>query len=758
MKNLTIKSKFVIILSVVIVAATALVASIRVMRFQQMTHDRLSDSLRYTSHEVISVFEALRLYSVDFEIIDFSELFRIMDKADGYERFVNVADDTGTIFFSTRAMYIGRHLDDLGVVEAFGYVPLNTMFEHNSAITGIDKLAYVELMPSLGWTIISFFDAHAVESAVWDIFIDMVPTVGGIILAGILLVIVIHQALKPMQALAATAKDVAAGDIAVNFTIDRDDEIGQVSRSFLEIVKSLNTLKSEFQSAETAIGQGDVLYRAENTGLEGAFHEILTGANNIIGEMTGYLDFITEPIIIVDENLKVIYTNRIIRQYTKTENQEVKGRHVDEFLHGDISGLFVKGSAQREVVRLQLNPDELFDIEISFIPIEKGNKDAATLLIMSNLTHIKEAGRLSEKISDYRQARTEQLTGAIVSAFEQGNLTVDIPAMASDSDTAQIAEEFEIMSGALLKGIGIIRSYINELQTVLGYMSAKDFTTEIRQSYEGDFHAIKNSVNTILDNMNTIFAELSESSAKTKDGAAHIEGTTRDMAESFVEQQQAIGDINVSVEKITDEINQNLGNVQNAARLSSIAKEDANHGNMQMSIMLTAMDEIRDGTSSIASVINTIEDIAFQTNLLALNASVEAARAGEHGKGFSVVAEEVRNLASRSAEAVKESATMIEASIEKVDKGADIAESTASALTKIVASVTDIDQVIEEISTSSGRQASAIESIEESIRGVGALIEKGTSAMTENVGITQSLTSQAEALQSMIDKFSLKGR
>jgi len=212
------------------------------------------------------------------EVLDFF----LRDPTHHYDSFINIADRSGTIFFSNRPAYMGRHLNDLGVYEAFGYVPLNVMFAHNSAITGIDKIAYISTEPQLDWTVVSFFDADAVESIAWAIFISLLPTVIGIVLTAASMVIIFHRSLTPLNALTNTAKNVARGNLEVTFDIHRKDEISQVSQSFLEIVTALNILKDNFRNAESAMTSSGTIYMLEDSRLGGIYGEMLAMTNNVI--------------------------------------------------------------------------------------------------------------------------------------------------------------------------------------------------------------------------------------------------------------------------------------------------------------------------------------------------------------------------------------------------------------------------------------------------------------------------------------------
>lgn len=175
-----------------------------------------------------------------------------------------------------------------------------------------------------------------------------------------------------------------------------------------------------------------------------------------------------------------------------------------------------------------------------------------------------------------------------------------------------------------------------------------------------------------------------------------------------------------------------------------------------MQNMLEAMFEINKTSTSISQIIKVIDEIAFQTNLLALNAAIEASSAGQHGKGFSVVADEVRNLASRSANAAKETATLIETSIQKVDIGTKMAKETAKALEEIVVGIEKTAAIVAKIAKDSNEQALGISQINQGIEQVSQVVQTNSATAQQSAAASEELYNQAELLKQLISKFKVR--
>ena len=169
-----------------------------------------------------------------------------------------------------------------------------------------------------------------------------------------------------------------------------------------------------------------------------------------------------------------------------------------------------------------------------------------------------------------------------------------------------------------------------------------------------------------------------------------------------------------------------------------------------MKDMVGSMTDICKMSEQMKKVIKTIDEIAFQTNLLALNAAVEAARAGQHGKGFAVVAEEVRNLASRSAKAAKETAALIESSNQQILGGANIANQTATALDEISHLIEQATELVAQIESTSSEQLSQVREISQGLNKAESYTQQSSNAVVDAVSASQQLSSIVSELAEVV--------
>jgi len=256
-------------------------------------------------------------------------------------------------------------------------------------------------------------------------------------------------------------------------------------------------------------------------------------------------------------------------------------------------------------------------------------------------------------------------------------------------------------------------------------------------------------------NLNQLMSQLNAAADQMNSGAGQVNNASQSLSQGATEQASALEEISSSLSELGEQTTTNAEHANKANELSGQAKIAAEKGTRQMQEMVAATEEINHSSQNISKIIKVIDEIAFQTNLLALNAAVEAARAGKHGKGFAVVAEEVRNLAARSAEAAKETAQLIEGSVDKVSRGSEIANLTAEALEEIVKNVSGTAQLISDIAESSNQQAQGITQVNNGLTQIDQVTQQNTANAEESAAAAQELSAQAEELRVMLKQFKL---
>ncbi|MCD6526062.1 MAG: Cache 3/Cache 2 fusion domain-containing protein [Desulfuromonas sp.] len=288
----------------------------------------------------------------------------------------------------------------------------------------------------------------------------------------------------------------------------------------------------------------------------------------------------------------------------------------------------------------------------------------------------------------------------------------------------------------------------DEILTAFEKLAEGDFTFKAQGLISEPLHKANSSLNDTMTQINTAGNQITS-------GATQVSDSSQALSQGATEQASSLEQINSSMTEVSSQTKLNADNATMANTLAKEACNVAQQGNQQMKNMIEAMAEINQASQEISKIIKVIDEIAFQTNLLALNAAVEAARAGQHGKGFAVVAEEVRNLAARSAKAASETATLIEGSVQKVENGAQIADTTGEALNEISTGITKVSDLVAEIAESSNEQANGISQISIGLNQIDDVTQQNTSTAEQSAAAAEELASQAHQLQSMLNRFSL---
>ncbi len=307
-------------------------------------------------------------------------------------------------------------------------------------------------------------------------------------------------------------------------------------------------------------------------------------------------------------------------------------------------------------------------------------------------------------------------------------------------------------------------------QTVLSFVNMMDrlvvIADDLEKVSQGDLtvdiapigaeDTMGNALKNTIDNLNDMFSGINSASEQVSSGSKQIADGAQTLATGSTEQASSVEELSSAIFEIAQATKENATKANKAATLSEAIKSNAQKGEEEMNNMMAAVKEINESSQNISKVIKVIDDIAFQTNILALNAAVEAARAGEAGKGFAVVADEVRNLASKSAEAAKNTGSMISSSIEKAELGTRIANETAASLNLIVSGILESTEIINDIAVSSEDQSMKIDQINVGISQVSEVVQQNSATAEESAAASEEMNGQTIVLADLVAQFKLK--
>lgn len=339
---------------------------------------------------------------------------------------------------------------------------------------------------------------------------------------------------------------------------------------------------------------------------------------------------------------------------------------------------------------------------------------------------------------------------AAAQEMAKGSLNLDIK-YESEDELGHLAQSMRI----LIKGLSDI---VKDIGYLLGEMANGNFqiSSKIEETYIGDYLPILSAMRDINGQLSNTLSRINQSAEQVNSSAEQVSSGSQALSQGATEQASSIEELAATISDISEQVNKNALNAQEAREKSANAGSDVVSCNEKMSTMIHAMSDISSKSSEIGKIIKTIEDIAFQTNILALNAAVEAARAGAAGKGFAVVADEVRNLASKSAEAASNTTALIEESIRAVENGTTIADDTANALMQVVSGAQQVNVLIDQIAIASNEQSHSIQQVTQGIDQISSVIQTNSATAEESAAASEELTGQAQILKEMVGHFKLK--
>ncbi|MEI3017259.1 MAG: methyl-accepting chemotaxis protein [Oscillospiraceae bacterium] len=332
--------------------------------------------------------------------------------------------------------------------------------------------------------------------------------------------------------------------------------------------------------------------------------------------------------------------------------------------------------------------------------------------------------------------------------MEQGKLS-------GDAIEVHTGDELETLADAVNSMTAYTNTIIKDIEAVSAKLAAEDLTAEPAADYIGDYAPIKSALYGIINSTSDVIRQIGASSKLVSDGSSKMSDNSTTLSQAATEQAATVEELNASIVEISSNISANADSAGKAKVLADDCMKIVNEGNVKMTDMLHAMEEINETSSQIANIIKTIEDISFQTNILSLNASIEAARAGEAGKGFAVVAGEVGQLAGKTAEAAKNTTALIKTSLTAVENGTVMANETAKMLSKIVSETDDTAKVIDKIAAASQEQADSVKQILVGMDQISTSVQMTSGSSAECAASAEELSGQAKVLLDLVQRFKI---
>ncbi len=530
---------------------------------------------------------------------------------------------------------------------------------------------------------------------------------------------VIYSIIKPINRLMTAHNMFSNGNFKIRFKNKGKDEFSMLGNNVADVVKIIANITSDIKAAGEEIAKGMINVHISEENYNGAYKTIVNEINALINRAANDIKNIMEC--------------------------------VEEYSEGNIDFKCARFSGEKEAInigfdKLQNNIKNVLN-QTHFLTnsVAKGQLEQRADLYEFN----GEWKKIIEGLNDVMDAIENPLNEFIfvLSCIEKADFSKRI--------SLKYEGRFADISNAVNKTSNSLNYYINKISESLNRIAERKINFKITEEYIGEFNFIKESITLILDNFNLLITDIDNSSELVKNKTKLLTNSSHNISEGVYTQSEAIQKLNLIADNILSDVEDTENKVKNAGNIIKQSKEFSETVKLQMDELLQTLNEINEAATFNISIINSINDIAFQSNILAVNASIEAARAGRYGKGFAIVAKEIEALANRSRKYVVQSQEILNASVEKANKGYITAQNTAFSVNNIIENIeqaySDIDSLIE----LSEENSKSVKYMDDNINKISDAANKNLEEANITEANSKELSKSAFTLKEKISEFSL---